>query len=83
MRFDLPINDSEISSSLSVEEKGNSPNPRAIHDSCTKELQKKKKPLHYYRQTIINGWPDIVVLALIGESRQETTRKYIVVGVLG
>ena len=43
VRFDLPINDSEISSSLSVEEKGNSPNPRAIHDSCTKELGYNKK----------------------------------------
>jgi hypothetical protein len=77
VRVDLPI-----SSSLSVEEKGNSPNPRAIHDSFVQKIYKKKIPLHYYRQTLINGWPDIVFLALIGESRRETTRKYIVVGVL-
>jgi hypothetical protein len=55
VRVDLPINDSEISSSLSVEEKGNSPNPRAIHDSFVQKIYKKKIPLHYYRQTLING----------------------------
>jgi hypothetical protein len=37
VRVDLPI-----SSSLSVEEKGNSPNPRAIHDSFVKKNYYKK-----------------------------------------